>query len=54
MQRIGFNDTYSLTAAVIEGLKTMTRRIEKCLDKLYAAEKELGEPAGNLPAGNHP
>lgn len=44
MQRIGFNDTYGLTAAVLTGRKTMTRRIEKCLDKLYAAEKELGEP----------
>lgn len=44
MQRIGFNNRYGLTAAVIEGRKTMTRRIEKCLDKLYAAEKELGEP----------
>lgn len=44
MKRIGFNEHYGLQTAVCNGTKTKTRRIEKCLDKLYAAEKELGEP----------
>lgn len=44
MKKIGFNEHYGLQTAVFNGTKTKTRRIEKCLDKLYAAEKELGEP----------
>lgn len=44
MKRIGFNERYGLTTSVIVGTKTKTRRFEKCLDKLYTAEKELGEP----------
>lgn len=44
MKKIGFNEHYGLQTAVCNGTKTKTRRIEKCLDKLYAAEKELGEP----------
>ena len=44
MKRIGFNERYGLTSSVIVGTKTKTRRFEKCLDKLYAAEKEIGEP----------
>ena len=36
MQRIGFNDTYGLTAAVIEGRKNMTRRI--CKDHALGCE----------------
>lgn len=44
MKRIGFNEHYGLQTAVCNGTKTKTRRTEKCLDKLYAADKELGEP----------
>lgn len=34
MQKIGFCDKYSLTQAVLNGTKTMTRRIEKELENL--------------------
>lgn len=34
MNKIMFNDKYSLTQAVLEGLKTMTRRIFYIPDKL--------------------
>lgn len=44
MKRIGFNEHYGLQTAVCNGTKTKTRRTEKCLNKLYAADKELGEP----------
>lgn len=44
MKKIGFNEHYGLQTAVYNGTKTKTRRTEKCLDQLYAAEKELGEP----------
>lgn len=44
MKKIGFNEHYGLQTAVFNGTKTKTRRIENCLDKLYAAEKELGKP----------
>lgn len=44
MKKIGFNEHYGLQTAVYNGTKTKTRCTEKCLDRLYAAEKELGEP----------
>ena len=34
MQKIGFCDKYSLTQAVLDGTKTMTRRVEKGLENL--------------------
>lgn len=42
MKKIGFNDRYCLTQAVLEGRKTMTRRIEKSLDINHTRYK-LGE-----------
>lgn len=44
MKKIGFNEHYGLQSAVYNGTKTKTRRTEKCLDQLYAAEKQLGKP----------
>lgn len=45
MQKIGFNKRYGLQDAVVKyKTKTMTRRIENCLDVLYNAEERLGEP----------
>lgn len=45
MQKIGFNQHYGLhDAVVVTETKTKTRRLEKCLDKLYEAEERLGEP----------
>lgn len=45
MQKIGFNKHYGLQDAVVKyKTKTMTRRIENCLDVLYNAEERLGEP----------
>lgn len=44
MKKIGFNEHYGLQTAVFNGTKTKTRRTEKCLDQLYAAEKHLGKP----------
>lgn len=44
MKKIGFNEHYGLQTAVFNGTKTKTRRTEKCLDQLYAAEKQLGKP----------
>lgn len=44
MQKIGFNKRYGLQDAVVKyKTKTMTRRIENCLDVLYNAEERLGE-----------
>lgn len=34
MSKIMFNDKYGLTAAVLEGRKTMTRRIESGMENL--------------------
>ena len=36
MQKIGFCDKYSLTQAVLDGAKSMTRRLEKELDRLVS------------------
>lgn len=45
MQKIGFNQHYGLhDAVVVTETKTKTRRLEKCLDKLYEAEERLGKP----------
>jgi hypothetical protein len=38
MQKIGFCDRYGLTQAVLNGTKTMTRRLEKALER---ADKEI-------------
>ena len=37
MKKINFNDRYDLTLAVIEGRKTMTRRLELDADSEYIA-----------------
>jgi len=34
MQKIGFCDRYGLTKAILNGTKTMTRRVEKGLENL--------------------
>ena len=45
MQKINFNERYELTTAVIERLKTNTRRLEKELERLVANyEKHYEEP----------
>lgn len=45
MKKIMFNDHYGLTRAVLLGRKTMTRRVEKELERLVTAyEKDCGEP----------
>lgn len=38
MKKIMFNDSYGLTQAVLEGRKTMTRRVIKCPDKCNGKE----------------
>ncbi len=38
MKKIMFNDRYGLTQAVLEGRKTMTRRVIKCPDKCNGKE----------------
>lgn len=49
MQRIMFNDKYGLTEAVLQGRKTMTRRIvqEKYL-RIYEDLSRLGQPCHSL------
>lgn len=49
MKKIMFNDKYGLTEAVIEGRKTMTRRIvkEKYL-RIYEDMSRLGQPCHSL------
>ena len=45
MQKIGFCERYMLTTAVLERLKTNTRRLEKALERAVAEyEKQYGEP----------
>ena len=45
MQKIGFCDKYSLTQAVLNGIKTMTRRVEKALERAVTEyEKKWGKP----------
>lgn len=38
MQKIMFNDRYGLTEAVLNGRKTMTRRIIQCPKKAFCFE----------------
>lgn len=45
MKKIMFNDHYGLTRAVLNSRKTMTRRVEKELERIVTAyEKDYGEP----------
>lgn len=43
MQKIMFNDKYGLTQAVVEGRKTMTRRVAKFPKNLMVCKNAYGE-----------